>query len=217
MKDLLQAARLLLLDLASTIFFLILFLLTHNTLLSVALGVILGAVQIGIQFARRKPIDTMEWLSLFLVIAAGTATLLTDDPRFVLSKPSAIYAIIGVVMLKPGWLNRYLPDIVKAVAPDIAVIVGFVWAGLMFLSAAVNVFVALAASLQTWAVVMPVFGIVSKLIVFLSGFLAIRFTTMRRVRAMPAAQRDALLASVGWSGPAPTTLKRPHQQIDFIG
>jgi intracellular septation protein len=198
MRELLQAARLLLLDLASTVFFLILFLLTHNTLLSVALGVALGIVQVGIQFVRRKPIDTMEWLSLFLVIAAGTATLLTDDPRFVLLKPSVIYVIVGIVMLKPGWLNRYLPEIVRVAAPDIAVIVGFVWAGLMFLSAAVNVAVALAASLHTWAVVMPVFGIVSKVIVFLSGFLAIRFTTRRRIRAMPAAQRDALLNSVGW-------------------
>jgi intracellular septation protein len=204
MKDLLQAARLLLLDLASTVFFLILFLLTHNTLLSVALGVALGIIQIGIQFLRRKPIDTMEWLSLFLVIAAGTATLLTDDPRFVLLKPSVIYVIVGIVMLKPGWLNRYLPEIVKAVTSDVAVIVGFVWAGLMFLSAAVNVVVALAASLQTWAVVMPVFGIVSKVIVFLSGFLAIRITTERRIRAMPASQRDALLASVGWRDPSPS-------------
>jgi intracellular septation protein len=207
MKDLLQAARLLLLDLASTVFFLILFLLTHNTLLSVALGVALGIIQIGIQFVRRKPIDTMEWLSLFLVIAAGTATLLTDDPRFVLLKPSVIYVIVGIVMLKPGWLNRYLPEIVKAVASDVAVIVGFVWAGLMFLSAAVNVVVALAASLQTWAVVMPVFGIVSKVIVFLSGFLILRFTTRRRIRAMPAPQRDALLNSVGWRGDLPSEAK----------
>jgi len=207
MKDLLQAARLLLLDLASTVFFLILFLLTHNTLLSVALGVALGIIQIGIQLVRRNPIDTMEWLSLFLVIAAGTATLLTDDPRFVLLKPSVIYVIVGIVMLKPGWLNRYLPEIVKAVASDVAVIVGFVWAGLMFLSAAVNVVVALAASLQIWAVVMPVFGIVSKVIVFLSGFLALRFTTRRRIRAMPAPQRDALLNSVGWRSDLPSEAK----------
>ena len=206
MKDLLQAAKFLLLDLASTIFFLIVFLLTHNTLLAVALGVTLGLAQIGIQFVRRKPIDTMEWLSLFLVIAAGTATLLTDDPRFVLLKPSVIYVIVGVVMLRPGWMNRYLPEIVKAVAPDIAVIVGFVWAGLMFLSAAVNVVVALAFSLHVWAVVMPVFGIVSKVTVFLGGFLALRFIIVRRVRAMPAERRDALLASVG-RAPSPSEAK----------
>src|SRR6202521_1281734 len=102
MEDFLKAAKFLLLDLASTIFFLILFLLTHNTVLSVALGTALGVIQIAIQLIRGKPVHIMEWLSLFLVIAAGTATILTDDPRFVLFKPSVIYAIVGVVMLKAG-------------------------------------------------------------------------------------------------------------------
>src|SRR5262250_1695254 len=99
MRDFLNAAKLLLLDLASTFFFLVLFLFTHNIILSVGLGMALGLAQIGTKFVRRKPIDTMEWLSLFLVIAAGTATLLTDEPRFVLFKPSAIYVIVGIVML----------------------------------------------------------------------------------------------------------------------
>src|SRR5437764_11729332 len=79
MSDFLKAARLLLLDLASTLIFLVLFLLTHNTMLSVGIGVAVGVAQIVTQFVRRKPIEAMEWLSLFLVIAAGTATLLTDD------------------------------------------------------------------------------------------------------------------------------------------
>jgi intracellular septation protein len=198
MRDFLKAAKLLLLDLASTLCFLVLFLLTHNTILSVGLGMALGVTQIGIQFIRRRPIDIMEWLSLFLVMAAGTATLVTDDPRFVLFKPSVIYVIVGIVMLKPGWLNRYLPEIARVVASDVAVTVGFFWAGLMFLSAVVNAFVALAWSLPTWGVVMPVFGIVSKVVVFLFGFAAIRLTTRRRIRAMPALQRDALLSSTGW-------------------
>jgi intracellular septation protein len=197
MRDFLQAAKLLLLDLASTIFFLVLLLLTHNTILSVGLGIALGLAQVGTQFLRRKPIDTMEWLSLFLVIAAGTATLVTNDPRFVLIKPSVIYAIVGVVMLKPSWLNRYVPAIVRAVAPDVAVVVGFAWAGLMFVSAAVNAFVALTQSVATWAMVMPIFGIASKVAVFLAGYAAIRIITGRRLRAMPALERDALLVSTG--------------------
>jgi|SRR6185312_3463661 len=69
MKYFLQAAMLLLLDLASTIFFLIVFSLTHNVRLAVGLGMALGLAQIGIQFARGRPIATMVWLSLFLVIA----------------------------------------------------------------------------------------------------------------------------------------------------
>lgn len=169
----------------------------HNTALSVGIGIAFGVTQIGIQMVRRRRIDTMEWLSLFLVVTAGTATLLTNDPRFVLFKPSVIYAIVGVVMLKPGWLNRYLPEIAQTVVPDVAVKVGYVWSGLMFVSAAVNAFVALTCEITTWAVVMPIFGIVSKIVVFLGGFAAIRFTARRRIRAMPEAQREAVLALEG--------------------
>ena len=197
MRDFLNAAKLLLLDLASTLLFVVVFLFTHNTYLAIGLGVALGVAQIGTKFARKTPIDTMEWLSLFLVIAAGTATLLTDDPRFVLFKPSVIYAIVGIVMLKRGWMNRYLPAIAQQVVPDVAVIVGYLWAGLMFLSAAVNAYVALSFSLATWALVMPAYGIVSKMIVFLVGFAALRFTARRRVLAMPELERDALLAATG--------------------
>jgi intracellular septation protein A len=197
MRDFLRAARLLFLDLASTILFLVVFLLTHNIVLAVGLGIALGVAQIATQFIRGKPIETMEWLSLFLVVASGTATLLTNDPRFVLFKPSVIYLIVGVVMLKPGWMNRYLPAIARTVVPDVATIVGFAWAGLMFLSAAVNAFVALTFSLATWALVMPTFGLVSKLALFLIGFAAMRFIGRRRVRAMPDGEREALLAATG--------------------
>jgi intracellular septation protein A len=161
-------------------------------MLSVGLGIAFGVAQIGIQFVRGKRIDIMEWLSLFLVIAAGSATLLTHDPRYVLFKPSVIYAIVGVVMLKPGWLNRYLPEIARKVVPDVAVMVGYAWAGLMFVSAAVNGFVALTCDVATWAVVMPVYGIVSKVAVFLGGFAAMRIIGRRRITAMPAPERDAL-------------------------
>src|ERR1700744_3995818 len=102
-----QVGKYLLLDLASTFFFLALYLWTKNIPLSVALGVALGIVQIGWQFARKERIETMEWLSLFLVVSSGAATLITNDPRFVMIKPSLIYVIVAVVMLKPGWMNRY--------------------------------------------------------------------------------------------------------------
>jgi hypothetical protein len=107
-------------------------------------------------------------------------------------------------MLKAGWLNRYLPEIARAVAPDVAVIIGFVWAGLMFVSAAINAFIALTCSVSTWAMIMPVYGIVSKVAVFLAGFLAMRLAVMRRIRAMPADQREVLLSAMGRHSEAPS-------------
>src|SRR5512138_2793369 len=106
MKNLLHAARFLAYDMASTIFFLVLIAITKNVTLSVALGMALGVVQIAAQGLRKRPIDTMQWMSLFLVLGSGAATLLTHDARFVMFKPTIIYAIVGAVMLKPGWMNR---------------------------------------------------------------------------------------------------------------
>jgi intracellular septation protein A len=189
MKNLFEAGKLLLLDMASTFFFLGLYLWTNNIPLSVALGIALGIAQIGWQFARKKPIETMEWLSLFLVVASGAATLLTKDPRFVMIKPTLIYVIVGVVMLKPGWMNRYLPPIAREVVPDVAYIFGFVWSGLMFFSAALNVIVALNVSVVTWASFMSIYAIVSKLGLFLTQYAIMRYIGVRRRRAqmMPPA------------------------------
>jgi intracellular septation protein len=176
MKNLLAAGKLLLLDLASTFFFLILYSLTKNITLSVIFGMALGVAQIGWEFARKKPIDTMQWLSLFLVLGLGTATLVSNNPRF------------GVVMLKPGWMNRYLPPVALEVVPDIAAIFGFVWSGLMFLSAALNVIVALNFSVQTWASFMTVYGIVSKLSLFMIQYATMRYIGVRRRAQMTLAR-----------------------------
>ena len=182
MKNLFQAGKLLLLDMAATLFFLVLYLLTHNVALSVVLGMALGAAQIGWHLVRRQPIDTMQWMSLFLVLGAGTVTLITNDPRFVMIKPSVIYIIVGIVMLRRGWMNRYLPPVAIALVPDIAVIFGYVWSGLMFFSAVLNVIVALNTSVVTWSVTMAIYGIVSKATLFLIGYATMRFVGGRRYR-----------------------------------
>jgi intracellular septation protein len=187
MKNLFHAGKLLLLDMASTLFFLVVYLTTGNVTLAVVLGMALGAAQIGWQFLRKQPIDTMQWMSLFLVLGAGTATLITNDPRFVMIKPTVIYSIVGIVMLKPGWMNRYLPPVAIEIVPDIAFIFGYVWAGLMFFSAGLNLIVALNYSIVTWSVFMSIYGIVSKLVLFLIGFATMRTIGARRRAQMMAA------------------------------
>jgi intracellular septation protein len=190
MKNLLVAGKLLLLDLASTFFFLIVYSVTKNIVLSVVLGMALGVAQIGWELARKKPIDTMQWLSLFLVMGFGTATLISNNPRFVMVKPSLIYLVVGVVMLKPGWMNRYLPPVALEVVPDIATIFGFVWSGLMFFSAVLNLIVALNFSVQTWASFMTIYGIVSKLSLFMTQYATMRLIGVRRRAQMTPARLE---------------------------
>ena len=186
MKSLLQSARFLALDMASTLFYLAVFLTTKSIPIAVGAGVALGIGQIAWEIARKRPIEAMQWLSLFLVVASGTAALLTNDPRFVLYKASAIYVIIGVVMLKPGWMNRYLPDVAKEIVPDIAYVFGFVWSALMFVSAVVNIWVATHYSFVVWTGFMSAYALVSKLGLFLIQYGTMRFIAVRRRRAQLA-------------------------------
>jgi intracellular septation protein A len=187
MKDFFQAARVLLLDMASTLLFLGVFVLTDNLILAVALGMALGVAQIGAQIVRRESVEALQWLSVLIILVSGSATFVTQDPLFVMLKPTVIYAVVGVVMLRRGWMNRYLPPIARATVPDLGITFGYVWAGLMFFSAALNI--ALAASLDpaTWAAVKTVWALASKAALFGVQYAVMKSTGMRRARAMMAA------------------------------
>jgi intracellular septation protein A len=186
MSHLLQAARLLVSDLASTIVFLVVLLGTKDLMLAVALGIGLGVAQIGWFMACKKPIDTMQWLSIGLVIVSGIATLLTSDARFVMLKPTVVYCIVGAVMLRPGWMNRYLPPIAVELVPEVAWAFGYVWAGLMFASAALNIALAWMLDPLSWSLALSVWGIASKLALFLVQYVTMRTIARRRLAAARA-------------------------------
>lgn len=187
MKNLFQASKVLLLDLASTLLFLGVYVLTDNLFLAVALGMALGIGQIGWQLWRRQPVETLQWLSLVIILASGTATFLTDDPVFIMLKPSIVYVVVGLVMLKRGWMNRYLPPIARAKVPDLGITFGYIWAGLMFLSAVLNIVLALTLDVTTWAAVKSVWAIGSKVGLFGIQYAIMKSTGIRRARAMMAA------------------------------
>lgn len=186
MKNLFQASRVLLMDMASTLLFLAVYLLTGNVLLAVALGMVLGIGQIAWELVKRRPVEALQWLSLVVILASGSATFFTNDPVFVMLKPTAIYIVVGIVMLKRGWMNRYLPPIALATVPDLGIAFGYIWAGLMFFSAALNVVLALTLDAGTWAAVKSVWAIGSKAGLFLIQYTVMKSTGVRRARAMMA-------------------------------
>jgi intracellular septation protein len=180
MKNLLHSGRFLAEDMASTIFFLLLFMLTKNVALSVAMGMALGVGQVAWQLRAGKRIDTMQWLSLVLVIGFGSATLLTHDPRFVMAKPTLIYLVVGAVMLKPGWMVRYLPPAAVEIVPDVASVFGYIWSAMMFFSAGLNLILAFSLPVATWAAFMSTWGLASKLGLFLIQYATMRAIAIRR-------------------------------------
>jgi intracellular septation protein len=199
-KTLFQSASVLVADLASTFVFLIVLLVTnkipaiapYGLQIGILSGIVFGSGQIAIELLRRKPVGVIQWMSLALVIGFGGASLITHDPRFVMFKPSIIYVIVGSVMLKPGWMNRYLPPEAQEYVPDLGFAFGYVWAGLMFLSAALNLgAVVLHLNVVTWAAFMSVYAIASKLSLFLIQYGVMRFVGRRRYRAREATAAGA--------------------------
>ena len=187
MKNLFQASRVLLLDMASTVCFLAVYLLTGSILWAVTLGMALGIGQIAWELIRKRPIEALQWLSLLIILASGSATFFTSDPVFVMLKPTVIYIVVGIVMLKRGWMTRYLPPIAQATVPNLGITFGYVWAGLMFFSAALNIVLALMLDPATWAAVKSVWAIGSKLALFGIQYAVMKSTGVRRARAMMAA------------------------------
>jgi len=185
-KDLLFAGRAILEDLASTIFFLVLYAATHNVLLAVGLGMALSLLQIGWKLAKHTKIDALQWISLSLVIASGSATLLTHNPVFVMLKPSAIYLLVGWAMMQRGWMLRYMPERAKQYLPDLIITFGYVWAGLMFFSAMLNVALALTLSVVAWGTAMTIWSTASKIALFFAQYAFMKMVGVRRGKARRA-------------------------------
>lgn len=199
MKNLLYALRPLALDMASTIFFVVLWSLTHNLVLATAVGIGVGVSQVGYALWKRKPIDMMQWMSLGLVVVFGTATLLTNDARFVMIKPTLIYAVIGFGMLSPDWLRRYMPPRGQEfLSTRVTKIAGWAWAGLMFVTAGLNIFVALTMSEEAWRNFVLIFPTASKLIVFALTYGTLRLMAGRNARE----KRAAAAAAAATAAPA---------------
>ena len=186
MRYALTAGLFLLEDLLSTVFFMVLLGLTHDVALATGAAIAIGIGQVALCWIRRRPIDAMQWLSLGLVVVMGGASLLTRDPRFVMVKPTLVLTAVGVVMLKKGWMNRYLPSVVTDNAPEMGLIFGYVWAGMMFATAGLNLAVAFGTDPRTWALVMSTVPLASKVALFLIQFATMRVLVGRRVRATRA-------------------------------
>src|SRR3979411_344744 len=114
-------------DFLSAIVFLTLYLTTGNVVLATSVAIAGAVAQVIYSRVRGKPLGFMTYASLALVIVLGSATLLTHHPRFVLAKPAIGHFAIGAIMLKRGWMLRYLPAIVTETIPEYVMVAGYAW------------------------------------------------------------------------------------------
>jgi intracellular septation protein A len=170
-------------DFFSTIVFLVVYLATNSIVLATSVAIVGAIGQIVYARLKGKELGFMTWASLGLVIVLGGVTLLTQDPRFVLAKPSIAHFAIGAIMLKGGWMLRYMPPIVVETIPEYVTIAGYAWAILMFALGAGTIAVAATGDLKLWAIYVSVVSVGAKILAFAVQYVAFRLLITSRVRA----------------------------------
>jgi intracellular septation protein len=169
-------------DFLSTIVFLVIYLATDNIVLATSVAITGAIGQVIFSRVRGKPLHVMTWASLALVIVLGGATILTRDPRFVLAKPAIAHFAIGAIMLKRGWMLRYMPPIVVETIPDYITFAGYAWAGLMFVLGTGTIAIAATGNLRLWALYVSVVAVGAKILAFAVQYIAFRIVVINRMR-----------------------------------
>ena len=100
-----------------------------------------------------------------------------------LAKPSIAHFAIGAIMLKRGWMLRYMPPIVTDTIPEYVTYAGYAWAALMFVLAAGTVGVAMTGDMKLWTFYVTVVLVGAKLAAFAIQYVAFRLLVGSRLRA----------------------------------
>jgi intracellular septation protein len=174
-------------DFLSAILFLVLYLLTDNVVLATSVAIAAAIAQAIHARVTGRDMSFMNWASLALVIVLGSVTILTRDPRFVLAKPSIAHFAIGAIMLKRGWMLRYMPQIVVETIPEYVTVAGYAWAALMFALGSGTIAVAATGDLKLWAFYVSFVAIGAKLLAFAIQYVIFRLVITSRIRATRAA------------------------------
>jgi len=181
-----QAFRQVLSDSLSAILFLVVYAVTGSLFAAAGIAVAVGLVQLARLRLTRRGIEPMQWMSLGLVIVLGSATMLTQNPRFMMIKPTIVHFAVATVMLRRGWMIRYLPEIVLRNVPEPTIVAaGYAWAILLAALGLANLFIALRFDFTIWAWFISVGSVGTKLAAF--GLQYGVFRTILRQRIAQAA------------------------------
>ena len=177
-----QAFGQLLSDFLSAILFLVVYAVSGSLFAAAGIAVAAGLVQLAFLRLTRRRIAPMQWMSLGLVVVLGGATMLTQSPRFMMIKPTIVHFAVAAVMLRPGWMIRYLPEMVVRNVPEPSIVAaGYGWAALLAALGLANLFIALRFDIAIWAWFISVGSVGTKLAAFALQYGVFRAIVRQRV------------------------------------
>ena len=140
-----------------------------------AVAIAAGIAQLIWLKLTKKPIESMHWINLGVIVVFGGATLWLQDDTFIKWKPTVLYWIfggsllIGQIALKRNLMQKLLGEKI-VMSPQTWSKMNLSW-GIFFVCAGIaNLFVAFSGhfTLDQW-VNFKVFGLMGLLIVFVIG------------------------------------------------
>ncbi|HEV2335078.1 MAG TPA: septation protein IspZ [Stellaceae bacterium] len=169
-------------DLLSAIVFFAVYAVSGNIIAAAVIAMLVGLAQLGRMKLAGRPIEPMQWLILGLVVVLGAATILTQSPRFMMVKPSIGHFAVAAIMLRRGWMLRYLPEIVTQNLPEsVPIAAGYAWAGLLAAIGVANLGFAAYGDMALWVWFISVGAIGAKLAAFALQYAVFRTMVRRRL------------------------------------
>jgi len=182
-----EALTHLLSDLLSAILFFAVYLVSGNIVAAAAIAIAVGLAQLAARKLAGRRVEPMQWLILGVVLVLGAATMLTQSPRFMMLKPSIGHFAVAAIMLRRGWMMRYLPEIATQNLPEpVIVAAGYAWAALLAAIGVVNLGFAAYGDVAIWAWWISFGAIGAKIGAFALQYVVFRMVIRRRLAEAPA-------------------------------
>jgi intracellular septation protein A len=169
-------------DFLSAILFLVVYVVSGSVRVAAGIAVAAGLAHLAwLKFTGRQ-IEPMQWTSLGLVVVLGGAAILTQNPRFVMVKPSVVHFAVAAAMLRRGWMMRYITPIARQnVSEATMVAAGYAWAALMAALGLTNLVIALYFDLAIWAWFVSVGAVGAKVAAVALQYAVFRTIVRRRL------------------------------------
>lgn len=93
-------------DLFPVILFFAAFYVTRDIYTATAVAMAATVAQVAFSWFKHRQVDTLQWVSLGLIVVLGGATLLLHDKAFIMWKPTVLYWVMGAGLLVSQWLGK---------------------------------------------------------------------------------------------------------------
>ncbi len=161
-------------DLIAVILFFAAYTLTKDIFFATIVAVVIGLLQAGFTWWKYKKLDTMQWVSLILIVVFGGATIALRDPRFIMWKPTLLFwfgalALLGSHFLKKNGLKAIMGKEISLPEP-VWIKLTYIWIAFLFVMGLINIIVAYTFinQQQIW-VNYKLFGSTALMLVFFLG------------------------------------------------